>query len=210
MYARIYNPGETIQECGKKFREIFFIREGEVDLLNNKKKINFFKLPQNCIFGDYFVIFKLKSNIVFQASKNSWTSSKVKESLETVCMCLDKKKFMELCELYPDTYTNLKFRALERREIYLHYLNREVADSHREYALRESGVPRAIESADDPQDIPSMYKVNKRLGSPNHGSYKDKKTYSQQKTLNLFKQFEGAPLVATPESENTPQPIETN
>jgi len=31
-------------------------------------------------------------------------------------MCIDSKVFLNLCELYPRTATNLKFRALERRE----------------------------------------------------------------------------------------------
>ena len=31
-------------------------------------------------------------------------------------MCIESKVFLNLCELYPRTATNLKYRALERRE----------------------------------------------------------------------------------------------
>lgn len=38
-------------------------------------------------------------------------------------MCVEKSVFMDLCQLYPKTAENLKMRGLEKRAIYLKYMN---------------------------------------------------------------------------------------
>lgn len=67
-------------------------------------------LPQNSIFGDYQVICDLRSNIVFKTSKFA---------PQTRFMCVTKKVFMNLCDLFPVTGENLKQRGMMKR---LHYL----------------------------------------------------------------------------------------
>jgi hypothetical protein len=52
----------------------------------------------------------LKSNIVFKTAKLP---------TDTRFMCVSKKVFMNLCDLFPVTADNLKQRALQKR---LHYL----------------------------------------------------------------------------------------
>ena len=51
---------------GKKFREIFFIMEGKVDL--KKGKETFMQLIDGNIFGDYQVLFGLTTNIIYEVA----------------------------------------------------------------------------------------------------------------------------------------------
>ena len=39
-------------------------------------------------------------------------------------MNLDREKFAELLELYPNTRENLRLRALEKRSIFIYYKNK--------------------------------------------------------------------------------------
>lgn len=45
MYARTYKPDSTIVPFGEKFREVFFVREGQVKLYNNYSPKDFMVLP---------------------------------------------------------------------------------------------------------------------------------------------------------------------
>lgn len=77
-------------------------------------------LPKFSYFGDYQILFKLKSIFNYKTylrydRMRSPTENERRE-LTTVFMCLDAKIFLNLCELYPKTATNLKFRSLERRQ----------------------------------------------------------------------------------------------
>lgn len=69
-------------------------------------------LPQYSIFGDYQIICDLKSNIVFQ------TVSTLAGG-DTRFMCVSKKVFLRLCDLFPVTAENIRNRALLRR---LHFI----------------------------------------------------------------------------------------
>jgi hypothetical protein len=64
MYVREILAGIEVQPRKKKFREIYFIMQGQVDMYDSKAN-RFMYLPPGCIFGDYFVLFKLDSNISF-------------------------------------------------------------------------------------------------------------------------------------------------
>ena len=110
MFARIYEPDLTIVNYGEKFRQVFFICEGSVTMYNKFLIRDFMLLPQHAIFGDYQVICDLKSNITFKTAKHAPT---------TRFMCVSKKVFMNLCELFPVTGNNLKERGLKKR---MHYL----------------------------------------------------------------------------------------
>ena len=68
MYARIYGRGETLVDYRSKFNEIFFIYEGGVSLFSKAKIKDFIFLPQYSFFGDYQLLFDLRSNIVFRTS----------------------------------------------------------------------------------------------------------------------------------------------
>jgi hypothetical protein len=67
-------------------------------------------LPQYSVFGDYQILCDLKSNIIFKAAKLSF---------DTKMMCINKKKFMEIGELFPVTMENLRQRSLLRRHHFM-------------------------------------------------------------------------------------------
>mmetsp|Transcript_4810 Transcript_4810/g.4463 ORF Transcript_4810/g.4463 Transcript_4810/m.4463 type:complete len:153 (-) Transcript_4810:304-762(-) len=106
MFARIYPPSTKLVTYKKKFNELFFIQEGEILMFNKFQLNSFMKLPQYSYFGDYQVLYDLHSNIVFKTGT---------EYQLTRFMCIKKKVFLALCELYPTTAENLRIRALERR-----------------------------------------------------------------------------------------------
>ena len=56
MYVREILSGVEVQPRKKKFREIYFITQGQVDMYDSNAN-NFMYLPAGCIFGDYFVLF---------------------------------------------------------------------------------------------------------------------------------------------------------
>ena len=52
MYTREFPPGEEIMQNGRKFREIFFITSGKIEMVNQNGEI-FMQLADGNIFGDY-------------------------------------------------------------------------------------------------------------------------------------------------------------
>ena len=65
MYTRRYKDNSDIMWYGQKFEEIFFIMQGEVNLYSRINQ-QFMILKENSIFGDYAILFRLKSNIIFR------------------------------------------------------------------------------------------------------------------------------------------------
>jgi hypothetical protein len=63
---------------------------------------DFMILPPFSIFGDYQIINDFKSNIVFKTAKHAPT---------TRFMCVHKKVFINLCDLFPVTSENLRHRG---------------------------------------------------------------------------------------------------
>jgi hypothetical protein len=65
------------------------------------------------------VLFELKSAYNYKTyvryDKLKSPCENENETSNTVFMCIDKKVFMNLCELFPRTASNLRFRGLERR-----------------------------------------------------------------------------------------------
>lgn len=115
MFARIYEPDLTIVNYGEKFRQIYFICEGSVTMYNKFLIRDFMILPQYSIFGDYQTICDLKSNIIFKTAKHA---------PQTRFMCVSRKVFMNLCDLFPVTEDNLKQRSLHKRMHYLKAMER--------------------------------------------------------------------------------------
>ena len=56
-----------MQEYGREFRQITLITQGNVEL-KTEDGLTFMRLPPNSLFGDYQLIFKLRSNIRFVAA----------------------------------------------------------------------------------------------------------------------------------------------
>ena len=103
-------------------------------------------LPRQAVFGDYAILFNLKSNIVFRTgeyenSKHLKIDAVDEELCQTSFMCCRREIILDLCELYPKTHEALKKIAVQKRELYLHFLN-----AARDLNSSRSGVPRGIDS----------------------------------------------------------------
>ena len=98
LYCRIYTPGKVIISYHSTVKEIYFLRQGQVDVFNNGqdeivKEKPLFYLPQHSYFGDYQVLFNLKSNLVFK--------TKDERGPDIIFMCISADVLHELCNLFP-------------------------------------------------------------------------------------------------------------
>ena len=113
MYCRFYEPDQIIIPYGQRFNEMYFIIKGGVSLYNKYMIHDFMFLPQYSFFGDYQILYDLKTNIVFKTASSP---------NDTFFMCVNKKVFLNLCELYPLTGENIRIRSLERRSHFMHHM----------------------------------------------------------------------------------------
>jgi len=123
MYCRIYTPGKTVIAYKSNVKEMYFIRQGLVEVYNNEndeihKEKPILYLPKNSYFGDYQILYNLKSNIVFKTLAHTPDEKKpaTNEPMpDIIFMCISKDALLELCDLFPQTAENIKRRSLERR-----------------------------------------------------------------------------------------------
>lgn len=111
MYCRIYTPGKTVISYKSNVKELYFIRQGLIEVYNNEndevfKEKPILYLPKHSYFGDYQILNKLKSNIVFktlsQSPKNDNTKVSHKEKMpDVIFMCISREVLNKLCELFP-------------------------------------------------------------------------------------------------------------
>lgn len=85
------------------------------------------RLPPKSLFGDYQVIFKLRSNIHFTAkieAPRSLGPDSKQDAVQPPVMTMQCKEsvFNDLCELYPETAANIRMRALEKRDVFSYYM----------------------------------------------------------------------------------------
>ena len=108
MYSRIYLPGNEIIEYGDSFPELFMIQDGivKLSLKGIGSENEFFILPTYTYFGDYQILYDLKSQIVYKSGHTN---------KHLITMCLKKNKFKELLDDYPDARKFYMNRAWLRR-----------------------------------------------------------------------------------------------
>lgn len=87
-----------------------------MDVLNNEndsveKDKPILYLPDYSTFGDYQILFNLKSNLVFKTHKDP----EQEYGPDIIFMCVAKDVLLELCDLFPQTAENIKRRSLEAR-----------------------------------------------------------------------------------------------
>ena len=77
LYCRIYTPGKTVISYKSNVKEMYFIRQGLVEVYNNENDLKdpnqnnpILYLPKFSYFGDYQILCNLKSNIVFKTLAN--------------------------------------------------------------------------------------------------------------------------------------------
>ena len=77
MYCRIYEPGKTILSVGDKCSELYFISRGSAIFYDPKGVTPFIQLPQYSYFGDYQLMFDLRSTFVIKVGGKEDYFSKI-------------------------------------------------------------------------------------------------------------------------------------
>ena len=83
---------------------MYFITQGMVEVYNNDndeflKNKPFLFLPKSSYFGDYQILYNLKSNLVFKTK--AYKKIVGEESNEITFMCISADDLLELCDLFP-------------------------------------------------------------------------------------------------------------
>jgi hypothetical protein len=71
MYCRIYTPGKIVIHEKTNVKEMYFVRQGIIEVYNDNDdaKDNYnpiLLLPKFSYFGDYQILYNLKSILVFK------------------------------------------------------------------------------------------------------------------------------------------------
>jgi signal-transduction protein with cAMP-binding, CBS, and nucleotidyltransferase domain len=109
MFCRLYTPGKTVISYKSNVKEMYFIRQGLVEVYNNEndekvKEKPILYLPKFSYFGDYQILYNLKSNIVFRTLAHSNEDKKngtAEPMPDIIFMCISKTELQELCDLFP-------------------------------------------------------------------------------------------------------------
>lgn len=131
MFCRIQNPGRTVIPYKSNVKEMWFIRQGLVEVYNNEndeivKDKPILYLPKYSYFGDYQILYNLKSNLVFKTLAHSPEDKKngSTESLpDIIFMCCSNEHLNDFCDLFPQTAENIKRRSLLRRKKFMEQKN---------------------------------------------------------------------------------------
>ena len=123
MFCRIFQQNKVVISYKSNVKEMFFIRQGIVQVFNNDndeidKDKTILYLPKYSYFGDYQILCKLKSNLVFRTLSKEQAKAK-SNSIDFIpdilFMCVSKERLLQLCSLFPQTAENIKRKSLERR-----------------------------------------------------------------------------------------------
>jgi hypothetical protein len=120
MYCRIYEPGKTIVQHGQKFSEMYFVTRGAAVLYDQKGVTPFLQLPQYSFFGEYQLMFDLRSNFVVKVGGKEDTETVKQE--RTTFLCVSQDVFKRLFALFPKSKNVVQRRALERRSVFMQHL----------------------------------------------------------------------------------------
>jgi len=93
-------------------KKFFMISKGAVDVCNKGDFEKYVRYIEGSYFGDYHLLFKVKSSYIFKAA-----------SEEVELLYMSYKKFSELCELFPKSAQILRSRAYFRRKFIKNKVN---------------------------------------------------------------------------------------
>ena len=136
LYCRVYIPGQDIVKLHEQFDEMYLIREGGISVIHveefgkkesQKRYIEVIELPPNSYFGEYQIVLKLKSMLIYKSNDGEVTST----------MCIKSATLMQLLDEYPKIKDYWETQAKERRvefrrlsEMAKHILKKERKDIH--------------------------------------------------------------------------------
>lgn len=136
LFCRFCKANSTVQGYKSHFKELYFIRQGIVEVHNNEMDYDYdsanhedsgkpykhqrepvLYLPKYSYFGDYQILLNLKSNLEFRTHLSEGQT--VEETPDILFMCCDSEVLMNLCELFPQTCQNITRRSEKRRNVFL-------------------------------------------------------------------------------------------
>jgi len=107
LFPRKFPAKTNIIEIDTGAKDIYFIIKGNVTICSKDGVETYVILPTHSYFGDHLILFNLKSSNAFRAHDE-----------EVECMCLNRDKFIELCDEYPESIKVLKYKAYLRRKYF--------------------------------------------------------------------------------------------
>lgn len=138
---------------------MWFIRQGLVEVYNNEndeivKDKPILYLPKYSYFGDYQILYNLKSNLVFKTLAHSNEDKKnITESLpDIIFMCCSNEHLNDFCDLFPQTAENIKRRSLLRRKKFMEQKNtnsKKFEDKQNQEEEEKKTKGKQITSRDD-------------------------------------------------------------
>jgi hypothetical protein len=172
MFCRIQNAGRPVISYKGNVKEIYFIRQGLVEVYNNEndeeiKDKPILYLPKYSYFGDYQILYNLKSNLIFKTLANTPDDKKnaSPEMLpDIIFMCCSMEHLLEFCDLFPQTAENIKRRSLQRRKKFMEQKNtnskryneelRQKADRKKQ---KNDNKSDASKNADEDENLEDFY-----------------------------------------------------
>ena len=124
MYCRIYEPGKTIISHGQKLNEMYFISKGSAVFYDQKGVTPFLQLPQFSFFGEYQLMFDLRSNFVVKVGGKEDFQKQTAKQDKTTFLCVSQDIFERLFGLFPKSKIVVQKRALERRRVFMDHLEK--------------------------------------------------------------------------------------
>ena len=71
LEVKIFSYDEIVISAGKLFDYLYLIDEGAVNIIDNTQKFVIATLPEGSFFGDYNILFNVKSNFDYSVVKKS-------------------------------------------------------------------------------------------------------------------------------------------
>jgi len=131
MYPQHFNRGAPIIPVGATTRSLYFISKGSVTVAAEELVCSFAEIPEHSYFGEGLIFSNSKSNHFGYFASPHFKG-------EVICMCIERKQFVEICRKYPKTTARLKSLALLRekkfRKVFIE--NQFVKNSRNHFCFR--------------------------------------------------------------------------
>ena len=103
---------------------MYFISKGSAIFYDQKGVTPFIQLPQYSFFGEYQLMYDLRSTFVVKVGgKEDYMKQTAKQD-RTTFLCVKEDVLENLFKLFPKSKVVVQKRALERRKVFMEYLEK--------------------------------------------------------------------------------------
>jgi len=198
MFCRIQNPGKVVISYKSNVKEMFFIRQGLVEVYNNEndeeiKDKPILYLPKYSYFGDYQILYNLKSNLLFKTLAHTPDDKKGSNDHlpDIIFMCCSNEHLNEFCDLFPQTAENIKRRSLQRRKKFMEQKNtnsKRFKDQQK--AKEEQAMNKQPDSSTEKSQKQEEENLEEFYTSEEHENFDSQKEDMKQYLNNLNKRID--------------------